>query len=263
MGIQPAIETKPPIEIIPAIDIIGGKCVRLSRGDYNRKTVYGSSPAEMARLFEDAGVRRIHLVDLDGAKGGKPCNLDSLREIAGSCGLDIEWGGGIKCSKDLEDVFAAGAGHAIIGSVAVKHPELMEEWLEEYGGGRIVLGADLRDGKVSVSGWLEDSTHSVHDLMERFLPHGLREVIVTDISKDGMLQGPSTDLYVSLAERYPDVVFTVSGGVSSMADIKMLAAKGLPRVIVGKAIYEGKISPEEIERFNHGAYIDGAYINKE
>lgn len=237
------------IEIIPAIDIIGGKCVRLSQGDYGKQTTYSATPRDMAKLYSDTGVRRIHLVDLDGAKAGRPCNLESLKEIAELGNLDIEWGGGIKTREDLEDVFSAGADHAIIGSLAVKQPELMEEWLEEFGGEKIVLGADLRDGKVAVSGWMEDSPLSIHDLMKRFLPHGLKEVIVTDISKDGMLQGPATELYVDLAKRYPDVVFTVSGGISSIDDIRLLDSLQLPRVIVGKAIYENRIPLSELKSF--------------
>lgn len=229
------------IEIIPAIDIINGKCVRLSQGDYEQKTEYAISPVEMARQYADVGVRRLHLVDLDGAKASRPCNLDSLREIASLGLLDIEWGGGIKSRQHLEEVFEAGAGHAIIGSLAVKQPELMEQWLKEFGSEKIILGADLRDGKVSVSGWLEDSELTIDEIISRFLPYGLKEVIVTDISKDGMLQGPNTQLYVDLANRFPEIIFTVSGGISSIEDIDTLDSHGLPRVIVGKAIYENRI----------------------
>ncbi len=161
----------------------------------------------------------------------------------------MEWGGGVKNQQHLDDVFSAGAGHAIIGSLAVKEPDTMEEWLRRFGGERIILGADLRQGKVAVAGWMEDSPLSIHDLLDRFIPSGLKEVITTDISKDGMLQGPATQLYVDLASRYPDIVFTVSGGISSMDDIRMLNDKGLQRVIVGKAIYEGRISLEEITEF--------------
>lgn len=237
------------IEIIPAIDIIDGRCVRLSQGDYSSKRVYSASPAEMARAYAAAGVGRIHLVDLDGAKAGSPRNLAVLKEIAASGLVRTEWGGGIKTRRDLEAVFAAGADAAIIGSLAVKQPQLVEEWLQEFGGQRIILGADLREGKVSVGGWLEDSDLTVDSLIERFLPHGLKEVICTDISKDGMLQGPSEELYVGLQDRYPELTFTVSGGISSMRDIERLDALGLPRVIVGKAIYEGRISLEEIAAY--------------
>ena len=238
------------IQIIPAIDIIGGQCVRLSQGDYARKTVYTRSPADMARLYAGAGVKRLHLVDLDGAKAGAPRNLSTLREIV-SLDLipEIEWGGGIKTGADLREVFDAGASHAVIGSVAVREPRLMEQWLSEFGGHRIVLGADLRDGKVAVSGWLEDSDLSIDDILNRFIPFGLREAIVTDISKDGMLSGPSTDLYLHLAEAYPSVTFTVSGGISSMEDIRRLDELRLPRVIVGKAIYENRISLSEISQY--------------
>lgn len=235
------------IEIIPAIDIIDGKCVRLSQGDYERKTVYTISPEEMAILYAGCGVRRLHVVDLDGAKAGHPCNLDSLKKIAAIPNLDIEWGGGIKTRKDLDDVFKAGAKYAIIGSVAVKKPEFMERWLEEFGGEKIILGADVREGKVSVSGWLEDSELGIDDLINRFKPYGLEEVIVTDISKDGMLQGPDTALYTGLAHSFPEITFTVSGGISSADDIRRLDSLGLTRVIVGKAIYEGRITPEVLK----------------
>lgn len=239
------------IQIIPAIDIIDGKCVRLSQGDYSRQTTYAATPADMAKTYADAGVSRIHLVDLDGAKAGKPCNLSTLEEIASLGVLDIEWGGGIKNRKGLEDVLNAGAGHAIIGSLAVKQPELFEEWLHEFGSDMIILGADLRDGKVSVSGWLEDSPLTIHDLMCRFIPHGLTEVITTDISKDGMLEGPSTAIYLDLMKRYPGVTFTVSGGISSIKDIKELDRLSLPRVIIGKAIYEGRIPLSSLSPFLH------------
>lgn len=237
------------IKIIPAIDIIGGRCVRLSQGDYGRQTNYPVSPLEMAKRYAEAGVRRLHLVDLDGAKAGEPKNLNVLREIAESGLLRIEWGGGIKSREALDAVFAAGADYAIIGSLAVKQPELMEKWLADLGGERIILGADIRDGKVSVNGWLEDSEFSIEQVINRFIPFGLKEVICTDISKDGMLSGPSTNLYLSLAKTFPDITFTVSGGISSFSDIEELEQRGLPRVIVGKAIYEGKISLDRIKEY--------------
>lgn len=237
------------IEIIPAIDLIDGRCVRLTQGDYGRQTTYSATPEDMARRFADIGIRRLHLVDLDGAKAGYPCNLRVLERIAGLGIIDVEWGGGIKSCEGLDAVLTAGAGHAIIGSLAVRNPELMEEWLGEFGGERIILGADLRDGKVAVGGWLEDSPLTADDLMKRFIPCGLKETITTDISRDGMLSGPATELYVGLQERYPEVVFTVSGGISSMDDILELDRLGLPRVIVGKAIYEGRISLPDIAAF--------------
>ena len=237
------------IEIIPAIDIIDGQCVRLSQGDYQQKTVYSATPLDMARLYAEAGVKRLHLVDLDGAKASHPCNLTSLREIASEKLLEIEWGGGIKSREHLDEVFKAGADYAIIGSLAVKQPELMETWLKEFGGEKIILGADLRDGKVSVSGWLEDSELTIDDIINRFLPFGLKEVIVTDISKDGMLAGPNIELYTGLKSRFPQITFTVSGGISGIEDIRTLDTLGLPRVIVGKAIYENRISLPDLKGF--------------
>ena len=237
------------IEIIPAIDIIDGKCVRLSQGDYGQKTVYSTTPLEMARLYAEHGVKRLHLVDLDGAKASHPCNLTSLREIASEKLLAIEWGGGIKSREHLNEVFKAGADYAIIGSLAVKQPELMEEWLKEFGGEKIILGADLRDGKVTVNGWLEDSELTIDDIISRFIPFGLKEAIVTDISKDGMLAGPNVELYKGLQNRFPEITFTVSGGISGIDDIRSLNSLGLPRVIVGKAIYENRISLSDLREF--------------
>ncbi len=237
------------IEIIPAIDIIDGGCVRLTQGDYKRQSSYGVTPVEMARRYADAGVRRIHLVDLDGARAGRPCNLKVLEEVASLGLLDIEWGGGIKDTSDIEAVFNAGGSHAIIGSVSVKRPELMESWLGRFGGEMVILGADLRDGKVAVNGWIDNSTLSAEDLIDRFIPFGLKEVITTEISRDGMLAGPATDLYLALASRYPSITFTVSGGISSMEDIIELDRRGLQRVIVGKAIFEGRITTDEIASF--------------
>ncbi len=239
------------IEIIPAVDIIDGQCVRLTKGDYDTKKTYSATPVEMARLYAASGVKRIHLVDLDGAKAGGPVNLATLRDVADLHLLKIEWGGGIKSEAHLKTVLEAGADYAIIGSLAVKQPQLMEQWLSQLGGERIILGADLRDGKVAVSGWLEDSELTIHELIERFKPFGLKEVICTDISKDGMLQGPATNMYVDLARRYPDITFTVSGGISSVNDIVELNTLGLPRVIVGKAIYEGLITLDQISLLNN------------
>lgn len=234
------------IEIIPAIDLIDGRCVRLSQGDYDRQRTYDASPLDMARRFTDAGVRRLHLVDLDGAKAARPCNLHVLETIVSATDLDIEWGGGIKDREALSSVFSAGAGHAICGSIAVRQPDDFRAWLEEFGGDRIILGADVREGRVAVSGWLEDSAQTVDALIDAFLPYGLSEVICTDISRDGMLNGPSFDLYTRLQAAYPTVTFTVSGGISSMEDIRRLDALGLPRVIVGKALYESRITLDEI-----------------
>lgn len=237
------------IEIIPAIDIIDGKCVRLSQGDYNAKTVYDASPVDMVKRFVDHGFTRIHAVDLDGAKAGRPCNLSVLERMASACGdAHMEWGGGIKTDDDMRDCVNAGCSFAVIGSVAAKQPELFDKWLERYGNGMMVLGADLRDGKVAVSGWLGDTDITIDDIVKRFLPGGLTQAIVTDISRDGMLQGPSFGLYTEIQAKYPDVDFTVSGGISSLADVEKCAELGLRRVIVGKALYEGHVSLKELER---------------
>lgn len=236
-------------EIIPAIDIIDGKCVRLSQGDYNAKTVYDASPVDMVKRFVDHGFTRIHAVDLDGAKAGRPCNLSVLEKMASASGdARIEWGGGIKTDDDMRDCVNAGCAFAVIGSVAAKQPELFDRWLERYGNGMMVLGADLRDGKVAVSGWLGDTDITIDDIVKRFLPGGLTQAIVTDISRDGMLQGPSFGLYTEIQAKYPDVDFTVSGGISSFADVEKCAELGLRSVIVGKALYEGHVSLKELER---------------
>ena len=233
------------IEIIPAIDIIGGKCTRLSQGDYATQKNYGGDPAEWARAFADCGVRRLHLVDLEGAKSAAPKNLRTLEAIASLGLLTLEWGGGIKDDDALEAVWNAGADQAIIGSIAAKEPERMLGWLAKYGN-RIILGADVRNGRVAVSGWLEDGGIGLEEILDRFLPAGLQRTIVTDISKDGMLQGPSFDLYKGLKERYPALETIVSGGVSSMDDIREADALGLPGIIVGKAIYENRITLKDI-----------------
>lgn len=236
------------INIIPAIDLINGKCVRLTKGDYNQKKQYDASPLDMALRYQDVGIRRLHLVDLDGAKSSSPHNLHVLEEIATRTSLDIEWGGGIKSDEALRDAFNAGAHHLIIGSVAVSQPELFTHWLEQYGGNRLILGADVNDGRVAIHGWLEQSEQTIEELIDRFRPHGLREVICTDISKDGMLQGPSFDLYTRLQTAYPEQNIIVSGGISTMDDIYRLNEMNLHHVIVGKAIYEGRITLEEIRR---------------
>jgi len=237
------------MEIIPAIDIIGGKCVRLSQGDYNARTVYDASPADMVRRFVDHGFTRIHAVDLDGAKAGRPCNLATLEKMArASDDARLEWGGGIKSDCDMRDCVNAGCTFAVIGSVAAKQPELFAGWLERYGADMMVLGADLRDGKVAVSGWLGDTDITIDDIVGRFLPAGLTQAIVTDIARDGMLHGPSFGLYTKIQDKYPDVDFTVSGGISSVGDVEKCAELGLRRVIVGKALYEGYVTLEELEK---------------
>lgn len=232
--------------ILPAIDIIGGRCVRLSQGDYNQQTQYEATPVDMVKQYVAHGFKRIHVVDLDGAKTSCPQNLDMLSELAAVPGAEIEWGGGIKSDEALGAVFDAGAKYAVVGSVAAKQPELFEQWLRMFGPERIVLGADVREGRVAVNGWQEEMDVTIDDLVDRFLKYGLSQVICTDISRDGMLQGPATELYVRLQKKYPEVDFTVSGGISSMADIHALKAAHLRRVIVGKAIYEGRITLDEL-----------------
>lgn len=225
--------------------------MRLSQGDYNALTVYDYSPVEMVKRFVDHGFTRIHAVDLDGAKAGKPCNLSTLEKMAmASDDARIEWGGGIKTDRDMHDCVNAGCSYAVIGSVAARQPELFDKWLAENGPGIMVLGADLRDGKIAVSGWLGTTDITVDDIVERFLPGGLSQAIVTEISRDGMLQGPAFELYTRIQEKYPEVDFTVSGGISSIADIERCATLGLRRVIVGKALYEGRVTLDELERLS-------------
>ena len=235
------------INVIPAIDLIDGKCVRLTKGDYSQKKQYDASPIDMALRYQDIGIRRLHVVDLDGAKSSSPKNLHVLEEIAIRTLLEIEWGGGIKSDQALYDAYNAGADYLIIGSVAVTKPDLFARWLDEYGGNRLILGADVHDGRVAINGWLEKSKLTIDALIDRFMPHGLREVICTDISKDGMLQGPTFDLYARLQEKYPEQDIIVSGGISKMGDIHRLNEMNLRHVIVGKAIYEGRITLEELK----------------
>ena len=240
------------MEIIPAIDLMEGRCVRLTKGDYGQKKVYDGSPVDVARQYEGAGIKRIHLVDLDGAKAGEPRNLKTLEAVAAAVSCELEWGGGISSSQALARVFDAGATHAIAGSVAALRPQLFESWLAQYGA-RMILGADVRDGLIAVKGWLEQVPVGIEDLVQRFLPFGLKECIVTDIARDGMLQGPSTGLYTRLQQAFPSVSFTVSGGVSSLEDLRALNREGLRKVIVGKALYEQRITLQDIQLWSQNA----------
>lgn len=237
------------IEIIPAIDIIEGRCVRLSQGDYGRSKVYDALPLDMALAYQDAGVSRLHLVDLDGAKQSEPANLRVLEQLASRTGMKIEWGGGIKSEEALRSVFDAGAAFAICGSVAALKPELFREWLLAFGP-KVILGADIKDGRVAVNGWLAETELGIEELIDMFAGDGLGNVICTDISRDGMLQGPSFELYKDLQQRYDAIDITVSGGISCMADIEKLEEMELRKVIVGKAIYEGRITMEDIEQWS-------------
>ncbi|MFI3259026.1 MAG: 1-(5-phosphoribosyl)-5-[(5-phosphoribosylamino)methylideneamino]imidazole-4-carboxamide isomerase [Rikenellaceae bacterium] len=236
------------IEIIPATDIIGGECVRLSQGDYDRKSTYFSDPLEAAKAFEGAGIKRLHMVDLDGAKSSAPMNLKVLERVATHTSLIVQYGGGIKSTQALKDVFSAGAERAIVGSLAVREPEVFASWLDEFGGEKMILGADLKNGKVAIQGWLEESLMGASELFKLFIPHSLRHIITTDISRDGMMCGAATELYKSLNAEFPALNIIASGGVSKMADIEELDRAGVASVIVGKALYEGGISLKELER---------------
>ena len=233
------------IEMIPATDLIGGRCVRLTQGDYTSRKTYYRAPLEAALRFEEAGARRLHMVDLDGAKAAEPQNLAVLERIAAKTSLEVQYGGGIKSRAALRSVFDAGARRAVCGSVAVREPELFARWIAEFGPERLILGADVRDGVVAIQGWTERSERTAPELIETFLPAGLRQVVCTDISRDGMLCGPAVALYADLQRRFPQVEITVSGGVSSPDDIARLEREGLRSVIVGKALYEGRITLEK------------------
>ncbi|MGZ3866820.1 MAG: 1-(5-phosphoribosyl)-5-[(5-phosphoribosylamino)methylideneamino]imidazole-4-carboxamide isomerase [Bacteroidia bacterium] len=237
------------MEIIPAIDIIEGKCVRLTQGDYARKTVYNENPLEVAKEFEAIGIKRLHLVDLDGAKKGSVVNLAVLEKISSGTNLVIDFGGGIKNDNDIESVFNAGADIATIGSIAVKEPEKFYSWVEKYGPDKILLGADVKNEKIAVSGWLENTDVSVFDFLKGHLANGVTNVFCTDISKDGLLQGPSTDLYKKIIAKFAEINLIASGGVSNVNDLHELRSIGCTGVIVGKAIYENRISIDELKTF--------------
>ena len=234
------------IELIPAIDIIKGQCVRLTKGDYDQKTVYRDSPAEVAKEFEEIGFKRLHVVDLDGAKSKHIVNSEVLRRITTDTQLVVDFGGGIKTDEDIEKAFTAGASMVTIGSIAVTNPDLFMGWLEKYGAERIILGADVRHGKVSINGWKEDSSEDLLPFLKKYVDAGVKNVLCTEISKDGTLTGPAIELYQSMMTAYPELHLIASGGVSSIDDIKALEAAGIPAVVFGKAIYEGKINLNEL-----------------
>ena len=237
------------IEIIPAIDLIDAKCVRLSQGDYNQKTIYNENPLEVAKMFEDAGITRLHLVDLDGAKAKHIVNYKVLETIAGKTNLVIDFGGGLKSDKDLEIAFNSGAAMVTGGSIAVKEKDTFLSWLEKFGSEKIILGADAKDGNIAVSGWLETTELGVIDFISEFHKQGISKVISTDISRDGMLSGPSFELYADIMKKLPEVEIISSGGIATMNDILKLDEMGVPGVITGKAIYENRITLKEIEKF--------------
>ena len=235
--------------IIPAIDIIEGKAVRLTQGDYSQKKVYNEHPLEVARQFEDAGLRRLHLVDLDGAKDGRVRNWKVLETLAGKTSLIIDFGGGIKTEKDLEIVFDSGAALATVGSIAVKNEEEFVRWLLRFGPQKFLLGADVKGEKIAVSGWMETTDTWVYDFIEKYIQHGVQQIFCTDVSKDGKLEGPSLDLYRNIIKKFPGLHFIASGGVSSMKDLDDLRKIGCKAAIVGKAIYEGRINMAELTKF--------------
>jgi len=234
------------IEIIPAIDLIDGKCVRLSQGDYLQKTVYNENPVEVAKMFEDAGIRRLHLVDLDGAKAQHIVNHTVLERIAKATNLQIDFGGGLKSDEDLRIAFESGASMITGGSIAVKSPAVFSAWIERFGAEKIILGADVKDEKIAVSGWTETTDLDLLSFIEVYVKQGITKVICTDISKDGMLQGTAVDLYAKILSKFPELYLIASGGVSSINDISILEEKGVPAVITGKAIYEGRIQLKDL-----------------
>lgn len=234
------------INIIPAIDIIGGKCVRLSKGDYAQKKVYAEDPLEVAKDFERMGFRRLHVVDLDGAKSKHVVNYDTLRRITEDTNLAVDFGGGIKSDKDIETAFSNGAAFATVGSIAVTEEKLFNKWLDKYGQERIILGADVRNGRISVNGWKEDTPLELVPFLRKYVALGVKNVLCTDISRDGMLNGPSCDLYEKILDLFPDINLIASGGVSGIDDIRQLNRINVPSVVVGKAFYEGKITLEDL-----------------
>lgn len=237
------------MRIIPAIDIIDGKCVRLSKGDYQTKKVYNENPLEVAKEFEDHGIEFLHLVDLDGAKSGHIINHKVLEQLASRTNLKIDFGGGVKSDEDLVMAFECGAAQVTAGSVAVRDPERVTSWLDNFGSERIILGADVNDGKIALHGWTQTSDLELKAFLEGYIEKGVESVICTDISKDGMLAGPATSLYQDLLASFPSLSLIASGGVTSMQDLEDLTKVGCEGAIVGKAIYEGRISLKELSKF--------------
>ena len=235
--------------IIPAIDIIGGKCVRLTQGDYNQKKEYHDSPLEMAKRFEDAGIKRLHLVDLDGAKAKKIINKEVLSSVTSGTSLKVDFGGGVQSDEDIALAFELGAHQLTGGSIAVKNPMLFESWIAKYGGEKIILGADAKDRKIAISGWEETTSMDLIDFIKDYHAKGISYVICTDVAKDGLLQGPSVDLYKEILQEIPNIKLIASGGVSSVKDLEELQKTGVYGTIVGKAYYEGRISLEELASF--------------
>ena len=237
------------MQIIPAIDLIDGKCVRLTQGDYEQKKIYNEHPLEVAKEFEDAGLTRLHLVDLDGARAGEVKNWKVLEAIAGKTNLVIDFGGGIKTEKDVQIVFDSGAALVTIGSKAVENETEFVGWLEKFGTGKFLLGADVKEEKIAIHGWQETTGLWVYDFIEKYLQYGVRQIFCTDVSKDGKLKGPSSELYKKIIQKFPELFFIASGGISSMKDLEELEKIGCSGVIIGKAIYENIISLKELKTF--------------
>jgi phosphoribosylformimino-5-aminoimidazole carboxamide ribotide isomerase len=237
------------IEIIPAIDLIDGKCVRLSQGDYNQKIIYNENPLEVAKMFADAGINRLHLVDLDGAKAQHIVNHRVLEKITLNTNLIVDFGGGLKSDDDLRIAFECGASMITGGSIAVRNPEVFLSWIKNYGSEKIILGADVKSEKIAVGGWTETTEIELLPFIKNYITKGINKVICTDISKDGMLQGSAIDLYKKILIAQPDIYLIASGGVSSISDIEQLHEIAVPAVITGKAIYEGKITLKELSKF--------------
>ena len=237
------------MRIIPAIDIIEGKCVRLSKGDYNTKIIYNENPLEVAKEFQDHGIEYLHLVDLDGAKASHIVNHKVLEQIASQTNLKIDFGGGLKSDEDLKIAFESGADQITGGSIAVKNPAVFKSWLVKYGSDKIILGADANNEKVAIGGWLEESDKELIPFVQEYQKEGVKYVICTDISKDGMLEGPSFDLYIKMLSQIPNIKLIASGGISTFDEIPKLAALGCEGTIIGKAIYENRISLKQLEKY--------------
>lgn len=237
------------MEIIPAIDIIEGKCVRLTHGDYSQKKIYNEHPLEVARQFEDAGLQRLHLVDLDGAKAGAVKNWKVLETLAGKTGLVIDFGGGIKTEKDVQIVFECGGRFATVGSIAVKERDTFLAWLKKWGVDKFLVGADVRDEKLTISGWTEKTEIWIYDFIQEYMENGIQQLFCTDVAKDGALEGPSIELYKNIIRKFPQLHFIASGGVRNLDDVYELQDIGCNGVIIGKAIYENRIAIEDLKKF--------------
>ena len=237
------------IKIIPAIDIINGKCVRLTKGDYSTEKVYSENPINIAKSFEDIGIKYLHLVDLEGAKSNKLQNVETLKKISESVNMEIDFGGGIKNDEAIEQAFKNGANAVTVGSIAVKDQELTRKWIDKFGSDKIILGADIKDYKISINGWKKESNFELFDFVNDYITAGIKKIISTDISCDGTLKGPNFQLYKELKEKYPHLEIIASGGISNIDDVRKLNDMGIDGVIIGKAIYENKIKLDELKEF--------------